>query len=124
MRKKDDNTMHFVNDDLQDDLVDDDSEDLISGVFHDLEMGQEWILICEICLDEFFEDDLDDDEVKFVNEKISKRLSRSVLKIHIYDVKRKLLILDLRKFHEQLRKSVQTAIEDEKLVNRLRLRLE
>jgi hypothetical protein len=69
MRKKDDNMMHSVNDDLQDDL-DDDNEDLIFEVFHDLEMGQGWILICEIYLDEFSDDDLDDEKQKFVNEKI------------------------------------------------------
>jgi hypothetical protein len=50
--------------------VDDDSEALISEVFHDLEMGQGWILICEIYLDEFSDDDLDDEKQKFVNEKI------------------------------------------------------
>ena len=91
MRKKDDNMMLSVNDDLLDDFHDD-SDDLILDDFHDLETEQVWILILEICLDEFFEDDLDDDEVKSVNEKILKRLLKLVLKILIYDVKRKLVI--------------------------------
>ena len=92
MRKKDDNMIISVNDDSLDDL-DDDNDDLILDDFHDLETEQVWILILEICLDEFFEDDLDDDEVKSVNEKISKRLSKSVLKIRICDVRRKSVIL-------------------------------
>ena len=92
MRKKDDNTMLSVNEDLRDDLVEDDNEDLILVDFRDLEIEHEWISICEICCDEFSEDDLGDDEVKSVNEKISKRLSRLALKIHICDVKRKLVI--------------------------------
>jgi hypothetical protein len=69
-RKKDDNMTHSVNDDLQGDLVDDDNEDLISEAFHDLEMEQELILIYEICLGEFSDDDLVDEKQKFVNEKI------------------------------------------------------
>jgi hypothetical protein len=83
MRKKDDNMMLSVNDDLQDDLVVDDSEDSILVVFHDLEIEREWISICEIYCDEFSDDDLDEDEVRFVNEKISKKLLRLVLKIRI-----------------------------------------
>jgi hypothetical protein len=95
MKRKDDNTMHSVNDDSLDDLVEGDSEDLILEDFRDLEIEREWISIYEIYLDEFFEDDSDeDDEVKSVNEKISKRLSRLALKIHICDVKRKLVILE------------------------------
>jgi hypothetical protein len=89
MRKKDDNMMLSVNDDLLDDLVEDDSEDLILVDFRDLEIEREWILICEICSEDFSDEDSDDDEVKFANEKISKRLLKLVLKIHIYDVKRK-----------------------------------
>jgi hypothetical protein len=94
MRKKDDNMMHSVNDDLLDDLADDDNEDLILEDSHDLEIEHEWISIYEICLDEFSEDDLGDDEAKSVNERTSKRLLKLVLKIHICDVKRKLVILE------------------------------
>ena len=89
MRKKDDNMMHSVNEDLLDDL-DDDSEDSILEDFHDLEVvSDDLILIFEICLDECSEDDLDDEDQESVNEKISKRLSKSALKTHIFDVKRK-----------------------------------
>jgi hypothetical protein len=95
MKRKDDNTMHSVNDDSLDDLVEGDSEDLILEDFRDLEIEREWISIYEIYLDEFFEDDSDeDDEVKSVNEKISKKLSKLVLRIHFSDVKRKLVILE------------------------------
>jgi hypothetical protein len=95
MKRKDDNTMHSVNDDSLDDLVEGDSEDLILEDFRDLEIEREWISIYEIYLDEFFEDDSDeDDEVKSVNEKISKKLSKLVLRIHFFDVKRKLVILE------------------------------
>ena len=93
MRKKDDNMMPFVNDDLHEDSEDDDNEGLILEDSHDFEIEREWISIYEIYCDEFFEDDSGDDEVKSVNEKISKRLSKLVLKIHICDVKRKLVIL-------------------------------
>ena len=86
--------MHSVNDDLLDDLVDDDNEDLILEDSHDLEIEREWISICEIYSEDFLDDDLDEDEVKYVNEKISKRLSKSALRIHIYDVKRKLVTLE------------------------------
>jgi hypothetical protein len=88
MRKRDDNTMPSVNDDLLDDLVDDDNEVLISVDFRDFEIEREWILIYEICSEDFSVEALDD-EVKFVNEKISKKLSKSALKTHIFDVKRK-----------------------------------
>jgi uncharacterized protein YqeY len=77
MRKKDDSMMLFVNDDSQDDLADDDdNEGLILEDFHDLEIEHEWISIYEIYLDEFSEEDLGEDEVKSVNEKILKRLSK------------------------------------------------
>jgi hypothetical protein len=83
MRKKDDNMMHSVNEDLLDDS-DDDSEDSILEDFHDLEVGSDdLILIFEICLDECSEDDLDDEDREFVNEKISKKLSKSRLRIRI-----------------------------------------
>jgi hypothetical protein len=91
MKKRDDSMMLFVNDDLLDDL-DEGSEDLISEVFRDLEIEQEWILIYEIYFEGSLDDDLDDDEAKFVNEKTSKKLLRSVLKIHTFDVRRKLVI--------------------------------
>ena len=71
-KRKGDNMMHSVNDDLLDDWGDD-NEVLISEIFEDLEdlvIEKVWILIFEICLDESFEVDLDDDEAKFVNEKI------------------------------------------------------
>ena len=74
--------MHSVNDDVLDDLVEDDNDDLILDDSHDLETEREWISIYEICCDEFLDEDFDD-EAKFVNEKISKRLSKLVLKIHI-----------------------------------------
>ena len=77
MIKKDDNMMHSVNDDLRDDLVEVDSDDLILEIFDDLEDlddESEWILISEICYDESFDDDLDDEEAKYVNDEISKRL--------------------------------------------------
>jgi hypothetical protein len=64
--------MHFVNDDLLGDLDDDKgvlilviSDDLV-----DLEMENESILILEICLEEYFEVDLDDENREFVSEKI------------------------------------------------------
>ena len=69
MRKKDDNMMHSVNDDLLDDLVEDDNDDLILDDSHDLEIEREWISICEICLEDFLDEDSDEDEVKSVNEK-------------------------------------------------------
>jgi hypothetical protein len=93
MRKKGDNMMLSVNDDLLDDSDEEDNEDLILVDFHDLGIEREWISICEIYSEDFLDDDLDEDEVKYVNEKISKRLSKLVLKIHICDVKRKLVIL-------------------------------
>jgi hypothetical protein len=96
MKRKDDNMTHSVNDDLLDDL-DDDNEDSILVIFDDLvdlEIEKGWILIWEICSDDFLDEDSDDDERKCVNEKISKRLSKLVLKIHICDVKRKLVILE------------------------------
>jgi hypothetical protein len=94
MRKKDDNMMHSVNDDLLDDL-DDDNEDSILEDSHDLEVvNEDLILIFEICLDECSEDDLDDEDQEFVNEKISKKLLKLALRIHICDVKRKLVTLE------------------------------
>ena len=116
--------MHSVNEDLLDDS-DDDSEDSILEDSHDLEVGSDdLILIFEICLDECSEDDLDDEGQEFVNEKISKRLLKLLLRIHICDVKRKSVTLEWKKYHERLKKSVQTVMEDERLVSRLRLHLE
>ena len=91
MKTKDSNMMLFVSDDLHDDS-DDELDDLISEIFDDLadfEIEKVWIFIFEIYLDEFSEDDLGDDEVKSVNEKISKRLLKLALKMHIYDVKKR-----------------------------------
>jgi hypothetical protein len=68
MKKRDDSMMHFVNEDLLDDS-DEDSEVLILEISEDL-VGELLILIFEICLDEYFEVDLVDDEQKYVNEKI------------------------------------------------------
>jgi hypothetical protein len=68
MKKRDDSMMHFVNEDLLDDS-DEDSEVLILEISEDL-VGELSILIFEICLDEYFEVDLVDDEQKYVNEKI------------------------------------------------------
>ena len=61
--------MLSVSDDSLDDLVDDDNDDSILVDFHDFEIEHEWISIYEIYLDEFFDDDSDEDEVKSVNEK-------------------------------------------------------
>jgi hypothetical protein len=64
--------MHSVNDDLLGDL-DDDNEVLISEISEDsvdLVIEKVWTLIFEICSDEYSEDDSDDDELKFVNERI------------------------------------------------------
>ena len=66
MKRKGDNTMHSVNDDSLDDLVEGDSEDLILEDFRDLEIEREWISIYEIYLDEFFEDDSDEDDEIFI----------------------------------------------------------
>jgi hypothetical protein len=74
-RKKDESTMHSVNDDLHDDS-DEDREDLILGILVDLVDLEidEWILIWEICYDDFLDEDFEVDELKYVNEKISKKL--------------------------------------------------
>jgi hypothetical protein len=76
MKKRDDNMTLSVNDDSHEDLVDEMevlileiSEDLV-----DLEMEKESILIWEICLEDSLDEDLDDDELKYVSEKISKKL--------------------------------------------------
>jgi hypothetical protein len=85
MRKKDDNMMLFVSDDLQGDLGDD-NEDLIFEILDDLVglvEGNEWISIWEIYCDDFLGDDLGEDEQRYVSEKILKKLSKSVLKIRI-----------------------------------------
>ena len=116
--------MLSVSDDSLDDLVDDDNDDSILVDFHDFEIEREWISICEIYFDEFFDEDLGDDEVKFVNEKISRKLSKSALKIRICDVKRKSVIQGWKKYREWLKKFVQTVMEDEKLVSKLRLHSE
>ena len=76
MKRKGDNMMHSVNDDLLGDL-DEDNEVLIFEISEDsvdLVIEEVWILIFETCLDEYLEDDSDDDELKFVNERIWKRL--------------------------------------------------
>ena len=65
--------MHFVNDGLLDDLVEVDSEVLILEISDDsvdLDDENELISIFEIYYDEFFDDDLDDEEVKYVNDEI------------------------------------------------------
>jgi hypothetical protein len=72
MKRKEDNMMLSVNDDSHDDLVDE-MEGLISEIFDDL-VDDQLTLIFETCLVEYFEVDLVDDEVKYVNEKISKKL--------------------------------------------------
>ena len=72
MKRKGDNTMHSVNDDSHDDSVDD-NEDLISEISDDL-VGELLTLIFEICLVESFEVDSVDDEARYVNERISKKL--------------------------------------------------
>jgi len=87
MKRKDDSMMLFVSDDSLDDS-DDDNEDLILVILDDSE-PEVWILIWEICLDDSSGEDSGDDELRCVNERISKKLLKSALKIHIYDVKRK-----------------------------------
>jgi hypothetical protein len=72
MKRKEDNMMLSVNDDSHDDLVDE-IEGLISEIFDDL-VDDQLTLIFETCLVESFEVDLVDDEVKYVNERISKKL--------------------------------------------------
>ena len=72
MKRKDDSMMLSVNDDLREDL-DDDSEVLISEILGDL-LDEQLILILGIYLVEYFEVDSDDEEVKYVNEKILKKL--------------------------------------------------
>jgi hypothetical protein len=72
MKRKEDNMMLSVNDDSHDDLADE-IEGLISEIFDDL-VDDLLTLIFETCLVEYFEVDLVDDEVKYVNEKISKKL--------------------------------------------------
>ena len=69
MKRKDLNMMLFVNDDLLDDLVEVD-EALISVDFDDFEIEQVWILIFEIYFDEYFDDDLADEELRLESEKI------------------------------------------------------
>ena len=84
--------MLFVSDDLLDDS-DDEMEALIFEISEDsddFEVEKEWISIWEICFDDSLDEGLDDEEkIKFVNEKTSKRLLKSVLKIHIFDAKRR-----------------------------------
>ena len=60
--------MLSVNDDLLDDLVDD-NEVLILVILDD-SVDEQLILILGICLDEYLDDDLEVDEVKYVSEKI------------------------------------------------------
>jgi hypothetical protein len=72
MRKKDHNMMLFVNDDLLDDL-EVDSEVLILEIFEDsvdLVIEKVWILILEICYEEYLVDDLEVEEQRYVNEEI------------------------------------------------------
>ena len=64
--------MLFVSDDLHDDS-DDELDDLSSEIFDDFadfEIEKVWILILEIYFDEYLVDDLDEDELRYVNEKI------------------------------------------------------
>ena len=68
MKRKNDSMMLSVNDDLLDDSVAE-HEVLILEIFDD-SVDDLLILISEICFDESFEDDLDDEVQKFVNEKI------------------------------------------------------
>jgi hypothetical protein len=68
MKRKEGNMMHFVNDDLRDDLVDE-REVLILVILDDL-VDEQLILILEICLDEYLDEDLEVDERKFANERI------------------------------------------------------
>jgi hypothetical protein len=96
MKRKEGSMMHSVNEDLLDDSVDD-NDDLIFEIFEDSvdsEIESEWILIWETYYDDFLDEVLEDEEgVKFVNEKTSRRLLKLVLKIHIWVAKRKLLTL-------------------------------
>jgi len=71
MKKRDNNMMLFVSDDLHDDF--DEIDDLIfeiSVIFDDLVIEQVLILIFEIYYDEYFEVDLVDDEVRLKSEMI------------------------------------------------------
>ncbi|MBO7094884.1 hypothetical protein J6V86_01550 [bacterium] len=64
--------MHSVNDDSLDDS-DDDNEVLISEILEDLVgsvIEKVWILILGICYEEYFEVDFDDEEQKYVSERI------------------------------------------------------
>jgi hypothetical protein len=72
MKRKDDNMTHSANDDSHDDF-DDDHEVLILEISEDLvDLVTEkvWILISEIYLEEFFDEDLVEENQKFVNERI------------------------------------------------------
>ncbi len=72
MRKRGDYMMHSVNDDSLDDF-DDDNEVLISEILEDLVgsvIEKVWILILGICYEEYFEVDFDDEEQKYVSERI------------------------------------------------------
>jgi hypothetical protein len=76
MKKRDDSMMLFVSDDLLDDS-DEDSEVLILEILEDLadfEIEGVWISIWEICLDDSSDEDSEEVELKYVNEKISKKL--------------------------------------------------
>jgi hypothetical protein len=72
MKKREDSMMHSVNDDSHDDLVDE-MEVLIFEISDDSE-GELSILIFEIYLVESSEEDLVDEEVRYTNEKTSKKL--------------------------------------------------
>jgi hypothetical protein len=72
MKKREDSMMHSVNDDSHDDLVDE-MEVLIFEISDDSE-GELLILIFEIYLVESSEEDLVDEEVRYTNEKTSKKL--------------------------------------------------
>jgi hypothetical protein len=72
MRKKGDNMMLSVNDDLLDDF-DDDNEVLILEIFEDLAdlvIEKVWILILEICYEGYLGDDSVVEGRKYVNEMI------------------------------------------------------
>jgi hypothetical protein len=72
MKRKGDNMMHSVNDDLLEGS-EDEMEVLIFEISDDSE-GELLILIFEIYLVESSEEDLVDEEVRYTNEKISKKL--------------------------------------------------
>jgi hypothetical protein len=72
MKRKGDSMTLSVNDDLHDDLAEDDEASTLV-IFDDLvdfEIERRWILIFEICYDEYLEDDLVEEVVKLEGERI------------------------------------------------------